>query len=131
MITNAEQHVLANRVGEWRTAHRLFRCDRYFGEIASCRRAITSGSRYFDTKETVPDAGRTASFKVCANCGNSVCSADFLASAKEKPGMFRSWKPVVALALGSMAICAALGGAVLRAPDSLAADHAPRTASAP
>lgn len=78
MITNAEQHVRENGHGEWRSATRLHRCDKYFGDIASCRRAIRAGERYFNTQETVPDAGQNEPFRVCANCANTPHRADFL-----------------------------------------------------
>ena len=78
-LTNAERHQQTEDKGEWRTAHRLIPCSRYFGDLACCARAIMPGSRYFDTKETVPDAGMRESFKVCSRCANAPQRADFLA----------------------------------------------------
>ena len=57
MITNAEHHRRLEKKGEWRTAHKVIRCSHYFGDLASCDRAIAPGRRYFDTNEKVPDAG--------------------------------------------------------------------------
>lgn len=76
--TNAEHHHDVEKKGEWRTAHQLIRCSRYFGDLACCARAIMPGSRYFDTKETVPDAGIRQSFKVCRKCANAPRRADFI-----------------------------------------------------
>ena len=78
-LTNAEYHRQIEEKGEWRTAHRLIPCSRYFGDLACCARAIRPGQRYFDTKETVPDAGIRQSFKVCGKCANAPRSANFLA----------------------------------------------------
>ena len=78
-LTNAERHQQVEKKGEWRTAHRLTRCSRYFGELACCAHAIMPGQRYFDTKETVPDAGITWSFKICGKCANAPHRANFLA----------------------------------------------------
>ena len=78
-LSNAEYHRQTEGKGEWRTAHALTRCSRYFGDLACCARAIRSGSRYFDTKETVPDAGISGPFKVCGRCANAPHRADFLA----------------------------------------------------
>ena len=77
--TNAEHHRDLEHKGEWRNAHQLIPCSRYFGDLACCARAIMPGSRYFDTKETVPDAGIRKSFKVCRKCANAPHRADFLA----------------------------------------------------
>lgn len=79
-LTNAERHQQVEKKGEWRTAHRLTRCSRYFGDLACCTRAIRAGSRYFNTQESVPDAGVRWPFKVCGNCANAPCRVDFLAS---------------------------------------------------
>ena len=84
MITHAEQHRRAMGKGEWRSAHSIVRCSRYFGDLACCVRLIEPGQRYFDTQETVPDAGILRSFKVCAKCANSPVPMDFL---KERNGM--------------------------------------------
>ena len=84
MITNAEQHRLEAGAGQWRTAHRVMRCSRYFGDLACCARAIAPGQRYFDTQETVPDAGIRESFKVCGRCANAPVTADFLQHAREE-----------------------------------------------
>ena len=78
-LTNAERHQKLENKGEWRAAHRLIPCSRYFGDLACCARAIMPGQRYFDTKETVPDAGIRRSFKVCGRCANAPRSANFLA----------------------------------------------------
>lgn len=83
MITNAEQHQHTQGKGRWRTAHKLRICSHYFGRIAACRHAIMPGSRYFDTEETVPDAGITCSFIACSGCGNTPHRADFLAGREE------------------------------------------------
>ncbi|HZF19477.1 MAG TPA: hypothetical protein VE008_07200 [Burkholderiales bacterium] len=80
MITNAERHQQQERKGEWRTATAIKRCSRYFGDLACCERLIQPGRRYFDTNETVPDAGARHPFVVCANCGNAAHSADFLSN---------------------------------------------------
>lgn len=77
-ITNAEQHRQLEGKGEWRTATVLTRCSRYFGDLACCKRAITPGQRYFNTQETIPDAGIRTGLAVCAHCANAPHSADFL-----------------------------------------------------
>lgn len=77
-ITNAEHHRQLEGKGEWRTATVLKPCSHYFGDLACCTRAIPAGKRYFDTQETVPDAGIRKGFAVCANCANAAHSADFL-----------------------------------------------------
>jgi hypothetical protein len=77
-LTHAERHVDLEKKGEWRTSARLKRCSRYFGDLACCARAIPAGTLYFDTQDTVPDAGIRQSFAVCANCANTPHSADFL-----------------------------------------------------
>lgn len=77
-ITNAEHHRQRENKGEWRTATKVTRCSRYFGDLACCIRAIPAGKRYFDTQETVPDAGMRAGFIVCSHCANAPHSADFL-----------------------------------------------------
>lgn len=78
MITNAEHHRRLEKKGEWRTAHKVIRCSHYFGDLASCDRAIAPGRRYFDTNEKVPDAGILTGFAVCANCANAAYSTSFL-----------------------------------------------------
>lgn len=82
--SHAELHQQTERKGEWRTAHAVMRCSRYFGDLACCARAIAPGQRYFDTKESVPDAGMRASFKVCGHCARSPCRADFLAPQAQR-----------------------------------------------
>lgn len=77
-ITNAEHHRQTQGKGEWRSATVLMPCSRYFGGLSCCKRAITPGQRYFNTQETVPDAGLHDPFVVCANCANASYSADFL-----------------------------------------------------
>jgi hypothetical protein len=78
-LTNAEYHRQTEEKGQWRTAHRVIRCSRYFGDLACCARAIAPGSRFFDTEETVPDAAIREPFKVCGRCANAPHRADFIA----------------------------------------------------
>jgi len=78
VITNAEHHRHTERKGEWRTAHKLQPCSRYFGDLACCLRVIKANERYFNTQETVPDAGMRHPFRVCAHCANALHNADFL-----------------------------------------------------
>jgi len=79
-LTHAEHHQQTQGKGEWRTAHKVLPCSHYFGGIACCARAIAPGQRYFDTKESVPEAGLRQSFKVCARCAHAPVRADFLAA---------------------------------------------------
>jgi hypothetical protein len=68
MITNAQRHLRDEGKGGWRIAREPLRCDRYFGEIAGCTRMIPAGERYFNTNETVPDAGIHRAFRTCKRC---------------------------------------------------------------
>jgi len=77
-ITNAGRHVEIEKKGEWRVAKKLHPCSRYFGDVASCARAIATGQSYFDTEESAPDAGVRGPFVVCGNCANAAHSTNFL-----------------------------------------------------
>ncbi len=77
-LSNAKRHVEREHKGKWRTAATLKRCSHYFGDLACCKRAIARGQRYFDTEETVPDAGIFEPFVVCAPCARAPHCADFL-----------------------------------------------------
>lgn len=78
-LTNAEHHQQIERKGIWRIAYSLRRCSHYFGDLAVCRHAIMPGKRYFDTQESLPDAG-VRNFIVCDHCANAPHHVDFLAS---------------------------------------------------